>query len=149
MKIIKNEIMEIIKEKNIELKEQGKNIYIIWIKNRYFKGIAKCQEIDRESYSSLLGGEIARLRALRKLVKYQINQLKNIPDTEKLINELQCKYNLIPEIITSTIEDFYSGKTRVKKFKERKKQGIKNRREELQHQVNALLELKKQCEKAK
>jgi hypothetical protein len=29
MKIIKNEIMEIIKEKNIELKEQGKNIYII------------------------------------------------------------------------------------------------------------------------
>lgn len=128
----------ITNEDSIELKDKGINIYIIHIKNRYFKGISKCHPNDQKNYSAHLGGTIAYLRACKKYYKYCIARLKDEELKEIYIKKLKE----IPNAIENNIKHYYMAKERTKAYLERKEKGILNMRDQIQDQVNKLLELK-------
>lgn len=131
----------ILKENNIELKNIKTNIYIIHIKNRYFKGKSKCHPNDK--YSSHLGGTIAHLRALRKYYRYCYLHSK-----DKKTKEISLKYyNMIPQLIEDNIEKYNKSKKLTEKFLKDKEKGLPTMRAKLQAQVNELISLKRNLEK--
>lgn len=131
----------ILKENNIELKKLNMNIYIIHIKNRYFRGRSKCHPDDK--YSSHLGGTIAHLRALKKYYKYCYLHSK-----DEKIKQICLKYlNMIPQLIEENIKKYEQSKKITNRFLKNKAKGLPTMRDKLQAQVNELIDLKHKLEK--
>lgn len=127
--MIKNNLKFLILEK----KEKGKNICKIYFDNKVFKGSSTCRKEDICHYSSLLGAQIAHMRAYIKLLDYLSN---DIPEYEQEKQQLLININ-------SIIDNFYLTKKRVENFKKRKEKGYSNAREEFKQKIDDLLKMKK------
>ena len=123
----------------IENRIKGINVCKIYFDNKIFKGKSKCKKDDFKYYSPILGGKLAHMRAYIKLLEYLINNTSSEKEKER--------YNADKQYLIKGIEDnidnFYSIKKRVDKFKERKEKGILSAKQEFQQKIDELLKLKK------